>query len=75
MPKLWRGISGLRKQLDWLGMSSLAAAVGVLLVLSRTFEKDLNMTETETTTCPLSYIQAGIVASTGLPFNDIFAPI
>lgn len=47
----------------------------LLLVLSRTFEKDLNMTETETTTCPLSYIQAGIVASTGLPFNDIFAPI
>lgn len=47
----------------------------LLLVYSRTFEKDLNMTETETTTCPLSYIQAGIVASTGLPFNDIFAPI
>lgn len=52
---------------DWLLL--------LLLVLSRTFEKDLNMTETETTTCPLSYIQAGIVASTGLPFNDIFAPI
>lgn len=75
MPKLWRGIPGLRKQLDWLGMSSLAAVAAVVLVLSRTFQKDLNMTETETTTCPLSFIHAGIVASTGLPFNDIFAPI
>lgn len=75
MPKLWRGIPGWRKKLDWLGMSSLAAVAAVLLVLSRTFQKDLNMTETETTTCSLSFIHAGIVASTVLPFNDIFAPI
>lgn len=36
------GIPGPRKQLDWQGMSSLL------------FRNDLNMTETETTTCPSS---------------------
>lgn len=70
MPKLWRGISGLRKQLDWLGMSSLV--VGVVEDIWKGPQHDGNGNNNLPA---LLYIQAGIVASTGLPFNDIFAPI